>query len=272
MKKFKWLFLIGMGVIVVGGVLNILSAKVPKWSGKDDLKIAVVGSNGLALATVSPERKMINVLKVKGDVRVWVPFGYGLYMANRVEKFLESEKKLDKMAYVFFYNFGYWPDKIIYLDNMDEWQSIRVFAGNMGVGNYLKLRAIQKNMLYNEEILSDQPENNPILAESLTRDFADNRLVGEEYRLTVRNSSGSVGLATWLASRIESAGVMVVGLETGENEEGNCTITYGKQLSESRTLGFLKQVFSCELKEDESFEETEIEMNVGKSFASMIKY
>ncbi len=274
MKKYSW---IGIGVLGVCALLVLgllrLRQGYPNWNGKDDLRIGIIGENGMGIVAISPERRMVNVMKIDREVKVWVPFGYGDYMAGKVEKLLKSEGKNDYLNYVYYYNFGFWPDVVLKDDKIDNWQNFSDLCAGIGLENYLKYRSMAKDMLYNEEMESGEIKDNPNMAETLPRDFADNRLVDEEYRLTLRNNSGIGGLASWLANKMEASGIVVVGLETGEVDENECEIVFGKEAKASYTMGILRKVFwGCDFREDEGFDEMEIEMNMGKSFASMLKY
>jgi hypothetical protein len=127
MKKFKrkWqhLFWLLPILILVVGLVFFLNKKSIKG---EDYKIAILADDGVAMVSFSPERKMINILKLDRKSKLWIPGGLGWYRNEVVKGLLTQEKQLNKVDDLFFYNFGFKADKILILSKIDDWKNKRV--------------------------------------------------------------------------------------------------------------------------------------------------
>ena len=110
MKKLKrkWgklLFLIGLFFLLLIVVI-IFFIKNKSIKG-EDFKVAILANDGVGLVSLSPERKMINVLKLNKESKIWIPGGLGWYRNESIKGLLIQEKQLGKLDDIFFYNFGF---------------------------------------------------------------------------------------------------------------------------------------------------------------------
>lgn len=269
MKKFKrkwlrWGLLISLFLIFLGvGLIFVLIKN--RGVKEEDFKIAILADDGVALISFSPERKMINVLKMNDEAKVWVPGGLGWYRNEVIKGLLSQEKKMGNLSELFFYNFGFKADKILVLNKIDDWKKKFWFKYSLD----------SNKMLFKEEVLNyDIKDEENSLDELMVRDFAETKLVKEDLKLSIFNLTNINGLAGFMARRMEWLGFSVVSTETLVDDKGidNCLIKYG--LGVERTLGwkFINEMINCQMTYDENLNIGEVEFYFGDNFSSMIKY
>lgn len=255
MKKIFILFLI----VLVAGML-IFFLKKSKWDGKGDFKIAVVGGDKIGIVSISPERKMVNTLEVEGEVLVWIPGGLGWYRSDRIKRVVGQERMEKNIDPIFFYNLGFLPDKVIYVEKFEDWKRGR------GIIN------LNNQLIYKKEIIKNNlSEDNWLLDEVMARDFADSRLTNDELRLSIINATNEGKLANFIAKRLEWFGFSVVSVDNSETKVEGCLILFGPKSEES--LGFEKlNFFGCEKRADSDLNENEVELYFGDKYTQMLKY
>lgn len=59
--------------------------------GSTDFRMAIAADDGLWLVSISPERKMTNVVKIDSETKIWIPGGLGWYQVG-VEKNYQSRE------------------------------------------------------------------------------------------------------------------------------------------------------------------------------------
>jgi len=252
MKRISLLVL----VVVVGWWLI-------KGSNNNDFRVGMVSDKGITMQSISWERRMINYLEVGGETPVWIPGGMGWYQSNKIKKILEQEKKPILVEEVFFYNFGFVPDLIVY---GDEVKSQELMA-KWGMGNYLKYQLNKANLMVKREVAGDN------LGEVVQRDLADSRLLRDDLRLTVYNLSQANGLGKFMARVLEWGGLTVVGVETSQQKiEGDCQISFG-----AGTVGYASELLKskfpkCQFQNNESLGGGEAELYFGEGFFKMLNY
>jgi len=112
-----------------------------------------------------------------------------------------------------------------------------------------------------------------LLKEIMPRDFADNRLLREEIKLTVFNSGQSSGMAGFMAKVLEWSGFSVVGIDNYTGEIGSCQVKYGEGVEGSEGFKMIKKIFnSCEYMADQSVNEKEMELYFGDNYSRMLNY
>ncbi len=261
------LVLAGLGVLAFDRVYNDV------WDGKNDLKLGVISKDRLALVSVSSERKMINVMKLDGKVMVWIPKGLSWYQADRVERLLGLEKDGDELArLLFFYNFGFISDKIVYLEEVDDWRNDKVLLEEIGLINWVRFRRMSGEMLYKEENVTENLADEAILLdEVMMRDFADNRVLKGDLRINTMNTTEISGLANFLATKLEWAGFSVIGVDNVEAEVKNCLMVKGENSENEYSLKVLESILGCQVSESKGGQH-ETELYFGEGFAEMLKY
>lgn len=269
MKKFKKIFLILVVFFFIGMVGFFVFRDKNSFVG-NDLKLGVVTDKGLEIVSISIERKIISILKIDGEMQLWIPRGLGWYKSNKVNKILEQERKTLLFSDVFFYNFGFIPDKILFLDNFDDWKKM----SNLGIENWLKFKMNQENMIVNEETLKGNyvDEKKMFLDENMAMSFADSRLINEESRMTIINTTDQSGLANFVGDRLDWAGFSVVSAENSSQKIDKCLFVLGPKFKESYAFKILDNLWRCEKKEDETLSEGEAELYLGEGLAQVLKY
>ena len=235
------------------------------WKNRDrdnnlDYKLGIVAKNGVIMVSISNERKMINVLTLEDE------------SLTEFKNIWEKEKgELNKN--IFWYSFGFYPDKILILDSLNEWKDNKVFINNLGFINWLKYKKNYGKMLLKEEKIKNKLiENDLILDEIMVRDFSESRLNNEELRLSVFNNTNEGGLANFMTKRLEWSGFSVISIENSSEKIENCLIVYGNKTDLNYGWKIINKIFDCDKKKDENLNENELEIYFGDSFASMIKY
>jgi len=225
-----------------------------------DHKLAVIGKDGVIMVSISNERKMINLLTLEGEV---------LLEFNDMWK--KENKKLGKN--IFWYSFGFYPDKILILDSLNQWKDDKTLINNLGFLKWLKYKKNYGRMLLKEEKIKNKlNENDLILDEIMVRDFSESRLNNEELRLSVFNNTNEAGLANFIAKRLDWSGFSVVSVENNNEKIDNCLIVYGNKTDLNYGWKIINKIFDCDKKNDENLNENELEIYFGDNFASMINY
>jgi len=263
MKRNKSVRLI-LGMIVLlligtGVVFSLISKNKERGSDK---KIAVLADNGIAIVSISSERKMINTLVINPDVQVWIPGGLGWYRSSAVKKILQQERKIDLFDKLLFYNLGFVADKTVVLKNIGDWKKKFWWEYFWNSG---------KMILKGEIIKKDVREEGELLDEVMVRDFSETRLANEDIRLSIINTTNIDGLADFMANNLERLGFSVISVG-GEINNNGCQIVYGGKVEDTFSWGVLRELIDCPQKEDLSLNEGEVELYFDEKFASMIKY
>lgn len=271
-KKLVWLGLVGLIGIIV------FLVDVRRGLGiffKDDYRIAVLADNGMSLVNVSPNRGMVNVLYfLDKDTYIWVPSGYGWYRADKISGLLKQEKKRELDSDVFFYNFGFKADAVIWVSDLNNWDQWSQMSGKIGLIPSVFFKWRSSNMFFKEENITGDIWENVALDEILRREFSDNVLVEEGIRLSVYNATLKDSLASFLSDRLTWAGLSV--LSVGDWPGGKidkCRVIFKNNLEKTKTFAFLKDKFiSCDFVSNDQMAEKEIEIVIDSAWAEMINY
>lgn len=257
--KFGWFFLAGLCLLLVGAFFW----KDFKWDGKKDVKIGIITDQKLSILIVSPDRNMINRLETTEKTPIWINGGYGWYEANKIKKLLQQEKKPNLAKEIFFYNFGVIPDKI-------EYQDSGVTMDILGIFGYLNFRINEENYLSNKEILTDNKEDNEVTLDDVAvRDLADSKVLAENIKVSVYNSSEQSGLAGFIGKRLDWMGLSVI----ATNNAADNTVTMCRIINGSEKINkLLKEIWNCEEVSDKSLNPDEMEIYFGEKFAKMLQY
>ena len=269
LKKFLGLVII-IGFLMFGGVIGNQDVFLKK-----DFRILVVAEDGIGLVSVSDSRGMTNVLKVKGDVMVWVPGGYSWYRADKIKQLLTIEKIKDKAVIIGFFNFGFLTKKVIFCDSIENWEDWQNLGKSIGYvpGTYLKMR--MSNLFFDEYEVGGQTDADSWMGQVLTREFSSSTLIEEDIKVSIFNGSSINQLATFLADRLNWAGMRVITIaDYGEDTE--CRLNYGAGMEKSQTWQYLLDIFDknsgCEFVMDENVLESEVEIVLDEEWAQMINY
>jgi hypothetical protein len=207
------------------------------------------------------------------EVKLWIPGGMGWYSSNKIEKITEMEKAPDLVNNIFYYNFGFIPDKVAYFNSIDEWrnwESIKYW----GVVEWLRYKFFEEEWLYkSEDITSDLASENDKLDEILPRDFADSDLLSAELKISVSNASGKNVLGSFVADRLSWMGLEVMEVNSADLT-ANCEIMVKNSPDKitSKYAEILAKIFKCSQISNNSLLDKEILLYLGQNYASMIKY
>ena len=244
-----------------------------EWSNSD-YKLGIVTPTQIAILSISPGREMINTLVLSPEAKIWIPGGMGWYQSSKVKKIVEEEKKdSDLINKIFYYNFGFVPDRVAYFNDVDEWRdwtSVKYW----GVVGWLRYIFFEEEWLYkNEKISNDLTVEGDRLGEILPRDFADSQLVAGEVKVSIYNASGKNALGSFAADRLDWMGFNVVEVDNAGLMD-NCEVMM-KNSSEKLTNKYaeiLAKMFNCSQVSNNALLDKEIVLYLGQNYASMIKY
>lgn len=242
---------------------------------KRDWKIGVVTQNGWEMVTISPGRRMVNSIKIDKKVNLWIPGGSGWIDQDRVKEILNKTDDKKFINNVFFYNFGFIPDKVEYLNETDGWNNNGELLKTMGLLSWINFNYMRDRIIFNDdEVSKDLLTQNSYFGEVMMRDFADTELINnEDIKLTIINSSQENGLAGFISSRLEWAGMSVVS-SGNENREmqSDCLMVLGSNTENSVTEKTLTKLLGCKKESDSNLADGEIELYLGENFAKVLKY
>ncbi|MFA6007450.1 MAG: LytR C-terminal domain-containing protein [Candidatus Shapirobacteria bacterium] len=238
-----------------------------------DYKLGIITPTQVAILSVSPSREMVNVLILEPMVKVWIPGGMGWYQSDKINKIAETEKKPELIDNIFYYNFGFVPDKVVYLKDVNEWRnwnSVKYW----GTVEWLRYKFFEEEWLFkSEDISQDLIAGNDKLKEILPRDFADSELSTGELRISVFNASGQNALGSFMADRLNWMGFEVMEVNSAELIN-NCEVMV-KNSADKLTIKYaewLSKMFKCSQISNNSLLNKEILLYLGQNYASMIKY
>jgi len=271
-KGGQWFFLTFLGLLLMFLGL-ILMLWINGWNGKSDFKLAVIFPDGLGIVSVSPGRGMVNIMETEGVVPIWIPGGLGWYKANKVDRLLKQEVKYTDYKAIFYYNFGFIADKVVFLANFDDWSKNRNLISEMGILGWGRYLFWQNNVVISSEKISGELEQDmAFLDEVMMRDFGDDGILTDDLRLSIYNSSRETGLATFLSKRLEWAGFLVTEINNSEDKIENCLLAYSPIISKRESLLILKELFDCQAKNDDTMTDNEVYLYLGDGFGQMLKY
>lgn len=271
-KNFKLIFgvvlLLALAVMILVGFLK----KMDK-NEKLDYKLGIIANYGITLVSISNERKMINVLNLGAEVDVWIPQGMAWNNNIKIKNILEREKKTDLAKNIFWYNFGFVTDKILFLNSVEDWKENSTLIDNLGFFNWIKYKINYDRMLLKPEKIDGKlTENNLFLDGIMMRDFSESRLNNEELRLSIFNNTSESGLANFMTKRLEWSGFSVVSTDNNEEKINKCLMVYGDKVETTYGWKMISEIFDCDKKYDSTLNENELELYFGDNLASMIKY
>lgn len=254
-------------------VVLILVLVLRKGWRKSDFKLGIITSDRIALLSISPSRGMINLLTVNSEVEVWLPNGMGWYPSSKIKKIYDDNKNTDLMKEMFYYNFGFTPEKIAMFSEVNDWRDWDLVK-YLGVVDWFRYLVEQDNWLYKTETISRslllEKES---LDEILPRDFADSELQRGEIKITVANATEENGLGSFVADRLNWMGFNVVSVES-ETKKDSCEImvkTATNELTKKYT-DLIAEMYKCSLVSNVSLLPDEAILYLGQNYASMIKY
>lgn len=238
-----------------------------------DLVVGEIGTDGVKLISISRGRRMINELVVGSEVELWVPYGPGWYRSSSVGELLVQEKRWNKAANFFFYNFGVKPKLIIRGSMEESWDDKRELIEGMGIINWIRFKFGGERMMWNEEVVERKLES-VVLDEVIPRDFAETSILKSELRIGVYNASGEDGLAGWVSRRLQRSGYVVGSVETVDERVEGCQIRTSHNVEAiGAEMQNIKGIFEeCQVVEVDSVAEGEVEIYFGESWAKMINY
>lgn len=269
-------------IIAIIFIIGILIISILIWFKREDFKhiqkdwkIAIVTQNGWGMVTISPGRRMVNSIKIDKNINLWIPGGIGWIEQNRVKKVLNESDDKRLVNKVFFYNFGFIPDKVEYLNEVDQWNNTNQLLKTMGLLSWINFNYIRDRIIFNDDLVSkDLLTLDSYFSDVMMRDFADTDLINEEdIKLSIINSSQENGLASFVSSKLEWAGMSVVssGNETKEIND-SCLMVVGSGVDNSKTQKTLTDLFGCKKERDMSLADGEIELYFGENFTKVLKY
>lgn len=274
-KELDLNLIVGVSLLLILTVLFLVSfLKNTKNKNESlDYKMGIIASDGIGLVSISSERKMINVLSLGTEVDVWIPQGISWLNNTKIKDVLGQESKSDLLKNIFWYNFGFLTDKIIFLDSVNDWKKDSILIDNLGFINWFKYRINYDRMfLKKEQVNGRLEENELLLSEIMVRDFSETRLNNEELRLSIFNNTNESGLANFITKRLEWSGFSVVSTENNGEKINKCLIVYGDKVEENYGWKMINEIFDCDKKHDQTLNENELELYFGDNWASMIKY
>jgi hypothetical protein len=248
-------------LLFLGLILSIFGLVMVKKSWRSgDFSMLVIKNSGLEMVNISPNRGMVNRVLVDEKVEVWIPGGMGWYPAGKIKLILETEKEKELLGRkIAFYNFGFWPDKIIVADN---WQEIKILSKTLGPVGVIRYWLLSENWIQKDEIINKPlTEEKELLAETMLRDMANDSFYEKNVKVNIVNASGKNGFGNFIADKVEWMGGTVVSVTTGGAEKG-CLLT-GKDLKN------INLIWNCEVKNDD---DNEIKIILGEELEGMVKY
>ncbi len=261
-----WLFLVFLLILVAVFKFN-------KWNGKDDFRMGIYTDDKIALLNISPDRKMVNFLEILPEVELWIPQGLSWYRVDKIKGILQEEQKKDLADDILFYNFGFLVDKVVWKKETNFWQNDWNLLNHLGIIGWINYRLGINNWLVKTEIYQGNVvEDKSIIREWAFRDFADNKIINGEVKLSVINTTNQNGLGTFMANLLEFAGFSVISIDSVFENIDKCKFVYGKEVENSYEFFMIDKIWDCENILDETLDEWNGELYFGEEEVLMLKY
>jgi len=254
----------------IGGVVFVLILififGVWFWgTPKGDLRLAFWDEGSLSLLSVFPERRQVLEFQLPGELLVWVPDNYGWYRLDKVEKLLKQEGREDLLGPVVFFNFGFYPSRVI-LGNSGQvglplvfgkWTDLKLWRWWWQARSLVRKvwKSADLGSLVGEEGRLNETRWEELIMGGWRLDFDDG--VGDQaLRLGVYNASGQPGWAGWLGKRMSWAGWQVVDVGDSEGRgEGKCLVEHSLNNRERGTMKAMEDwaaFLGCSLRQVEA--------------------
>lgn len=260
-------------IIISLVIILIVGLILKKGWRNNDFKMGVVTPDRVALLSISPQRGMINLMTISPEVELWLPEGMGWYPSNKIKKIFDNDRNTELIKKMFYYNFGFFPERIAFFTDVDEWRGWKLVK-YLGVVDWFRYLVQQDNWLYKTELIGRSLElEKEKMDEILPRDFADGELQSEEVKISVVNATNENGLGSFVADRLNWMGFNVVSVES-EGRKESCEImvkTTANALTKKYT-DQLAQMYKCSQISNVSLLPDEAVLYLGQNYASMIKY
>lgn len=263
-----------VGVILVLTLIFLwVSLSKSSWDGRMDFRIARVSSDGLWLVSVSPERKMVNVVRVDSKAKIWIPGGLGWYQVGVLKKIISQENLYGKWGNILFYNFGFVADKLVVANVGEVWDDWSALTREMGWLGYAKYLWVSKQMLVRNSLINGGGlVSGEILDETMSRDLADSGVLADNIGVAVINNTGASGLASFVSRRLEWSGVGVNSSENGEEKTDGCEFRTNRQEITPVMEKVMGGLMGCKILKQNKSAGGGDELFLGESFAQMINY
>ncbi|MFA7300892.1 MAG: LytR C-terminal domain-containing protein [Candidatus Shapirobacteria bacterium] len=228
MKKIFWYRILLLLLIVGVGFWMYKYS----WNG-DDMSILSIDGEKVELVNISPDRGMINSYEVK-NVDLWIPNGMGWYPSSRLGLIIKND--VEMAAKISFFNFGFWPKKVVLHGG---WNNNKYLWSILGPVGFARYRLSADEWLWKNEIL--KIDN---LGELIPRDMSDNRLMQTDVKITIVNSSGKNGFGNMIADRLEWWGLVVTSVQTRDLER-SCQVYFDYKGKEKEIIVKLADILGC---------------------------
>jgi hypothetical protein len=260
-------------LLFLGVIIFLLGLWIKKSWRNNDFKLGIITPERIALLSISPSRGMINLLTVNPEVELWLPEGMGWYPSNRIKKIYDNDKNMELMDKIFYYNFGFYPEKIAFLTEVNNWRDWDLVK-YLGIVDWCRYLVEQDNWLYKTETIGRSLNlEKEKLDEILPRDFADSELQGREIKMTIINASEENGLGSFVADRLNWMGINVVAVQS-EAKKADCEIMIKTAVGGliKKYADLLAKTYKCSQISNATLLPDEAVLYLGQAYASMIKY
>jgi hypothetical protein len=263
-----------IALVFVFSTVKLVESKIKnKNLLEDDFKIGVITESGLEMISISENRRMVNVLKVGEDVSLWLPKEGVWKPVGQIKKTITDNKSNQLIKDIFWYNFGFAFNKYA-IENEVNWKNDFWLISKMGLPRWIKYKTNSGQMIVKEEkINSNLEENGELLDEIMPRDFAENKILSEDLRLSVFNATSLSGLANFVGNRLEWCGFTVISAENTSDFNEKCLLVGSQKAGVKIGWKKLGEIFNeCKIEYSDKLYEDEAELYFGDSFVSMVKY
>lgn len=243
---------------------------------KGDIRLATVAEDGVGLISISPARGVINTANLDKDSMMWMGARHGWYKVDRFNKIInELSGDLEKKM-VFWINYGFWPDKVVRVTEIDSWEDWGNFNRAFGILGGVMMRYKISRLFTNDLKIDGMGEEG--VTELMSREFADNNIVDQGLQVSVFNNGDVDGLALFASNRLRGMGFNVVEVAPwyGQREDGCMLIKPKQQKRSMDAIVFLERLISywpnCQIRVDELIDSNTVEIVLDDKWAKMINY
>ncbi len=287
------IFIIFLAVV---GFVGFQLYKDSRFGKFDRLNVALA-TNPLALLSVNIAEHSAVVVRLPDDLYIAeLAFGYGPYKAATiysvgqldkrggetvgstlsdylgipVDGYIHTPGQLPKDIKGFFLN----PQNLFNIQsNLNLYDRLRLAMAVLQM-RFDKINTVDLSKLSGELVLADGSKalslDKEILDNSLGSLFVEKRLLSENYRVEVINSTHVVGLGNRAGRILANIGSNVVNVGTISLPLPNCQIQATSKAKSSITVVRIAQIFSCQVLDNSSEGRADVVVTIGEDYAKKL--
>jgi hypothetical protein len=295
----KWAVILAVFFLINFSIKLINNYRNSIWDGNYRLNFVITNTQNLYLASFDPRNENITLMKIPPNTILEVPYGYGKYQVQFLEKLEEIENRPDLTEKTVRENFGLAVDgwvrvgegdpetkrnfeKLIFQlvegkgkTNFSVWDIWRLWwqARKVKETDFQKLNLEQMGV-FTKDKLPDQSWvlllDKAVFDQRVRNIFNDQMIRLENLSVVVLNGTDYSGLAERLSRILVNSGVNVVAVGNSEEPIKSCLVKSPKSLKGSKTVALIRRLWNCLWQEENEAGRADISLILGQDYLNFL--